>query len=110
MDSLPWQIAALNLGLIWSLKITALVLGYLCVRLGHHLISSGVKGEFEFTAKGFGAHTALKAVSPGLLFVVLGVALMAYSVSVEKIVTVESSSISAAPEVPLPASTGSKNR
>lgn len=101
-----WQIVALDLLLIWMLKCVALILGYLCVRLGHQLLFAGVKGEFQFSAKGFGASTTLKAVSPGLLFVLLGVLLMIYAVAVNKVVDVSMPANTTAPEVPLPAPEG----
>jgi len=41
-------IAALNLVLIFLLKTVALVLGYLTIKLGHDLVSSGVKANSSF--------------------------------------------------------------
>jgi hypothetical protein len=68
------------------MKIVCFILGYLTIRLGHQLISSGVKGEFKFSASMGGAKADLASVSPGLLFVLLGVLLIGYAIGVEKAV------------------------
>ncbi len=104
MELNVWQLAAVNLVLLFLLKALALVLGYLCVRLGQQLISSGAKGEFKFSAEGLGAKTNLVSISPGLLFVLLGICLMIYSVAVDKIVKVGPQAAAEAPEVPFPGS------
>ena len=66
------------------MKIVCFVLGYLTIRLGHDLIARGVAGEFKFSASFSGAKADLASVSPGLLFVLLGVGLIAYAMYVEK--------------------------
>lgn len=71
------------------MKIVCFILGYLTIRLGHQLIASGVKGEFKFSANLGGAKADLASVSPGLLFVLLGVLLIGYAIYVEKGVTME---------------------
>lgn len=58
------------------MKIVCFIIGYLIIRLGYNLISSGVKGEFKFSGKLGGLTTDLRSVSPGLLFVLLGVLLI----------------------------------
>ncbi len=63
-------------GLVVLMKIVCFILGYLTIRLGHNLISSGVKGEFKFSGSLMGAKADLVSVSPGLLFVLLGVVLI----------------------------------
>ena len=71
-------------GLIIFMKIVCFILGYLTIRLGYLLISSGVTGQFKFSAKLAGAQADLASVSPGLLFVLLGVLLIGYAIYVEK--------------------------
>ena len=73
-----------SFALIVLMKIVCFILGYLTIRLGYLLIESGAKGEFKFSASFGGNKTDLASVSPGLLFVLLGVLLMVFAVSVEK--------------------------
>ncbi len=70
--------------LVIFMKIVCFVLGYFIVRLGYKLIASGVKGEFKFSAGLGGVKTDLASVSPGLLFVLLGTALIGYAIYVDK--------------------------
>jgi|RhiMetdeSRZDD1v2_1073273.scaffolds.fasta_scaffold251112_3 hypothetical protein len=69
---------------VFAMKITCFLLAYLTIRLGHSLIVAGVKGEFKFSANFAGAKADLASVSPGLLFVVLGIALAVFAIRVEK--------------------------
>jgi hypothetical protein len=64
---------ALSLIVVLVLKVVCFILGYLTVRLGHQLISAGVKGEFKFSARLSGTGADLASASPGLLFILLGV-------------------------------------
>lgn len=73
-----------SLSLIFTMKIACFILGYLTVRLGYQLISAGVKGEFKFSGQLLGLKADLASVSPGLLFVALGVFLIGYAIHVEK--------------------------
>jgi hypothetical protein len=79
---------AVSLAMIVAMKIVCFVLGYLTIRLGHSLIASGVKGQFKFAASLGGMKADLASVSPGLLFVLLGVLLIGYAMYVEKAVNV----------------------
>lgn len=92
-------------GLVVLMKIVCFILGYMTIRLGYQLIASGVKGEFKFSANVGGAKADLASVSPGLLFVLLGVFLIGYAIYVEKEcrtkTTIESTS-SVESEPPLP--------
>lgn len=90
--------------LIILMKIVCFVLGYLTVRLGYVLIASGVKGEFKFAATMGGAKADLASVSPGLLFVLLGVLLIGYAIYVEKAttLTLPSAALNASPAPPKP--------
>ena len=84
-----YELALANQVLVFTLKAICLILGYLVVRLGHRLIESGVKGEFKFHADYKGLRAGLVSVSPGLLFVLLGVALMGYAIYVSKVTEVD---------------------
>ena len=99
----------ISLGLVILMKIVCFILGYLTVRLGYQLIASGVKGEFKFAASMGGLKTDLASVSPGLLFVLLGVGLIGYAVFVEKTVQIKlppaqttATTLPAPPEPPVP--------
>jgi hypothetical protein len=70
--------------MIIFMKIIVFILGYLTVRMGHDLIKSGVKGEFKFSANLGGAKADLASVSPGLLFLLLGVFLIGYAIYLDK--------------------------
>ncbi len=88
-----------SFGLVILMKIVCFVLGYLTIRLGYQLIASGVKGEFKFSAKLGGVKTDLASVSPGLLFVLLGVLLIGFAMYVEKGVVFEKKGAELPPEV-----------
>jgi hypothetical protein len=66
------------------MKIVCFILGYKTVVLGYKLILAGSKGEFKFSASLSGLKADLAGVSPGLLFVFLGVVLIGYAMYVEK--------------------------
>jgi hypothetical protein len=108
MDSLLLKAALINLFLLFLLKVIALILGFGTIRLGHDLISQGAKGEFKFKTSVGGVKADLTSVSPGLLFVLLGVLLIGYAVYVNKVAHVSSTSTKApaptstVPDVPLP--------
>jgi hypothetical protein len=69
---------------ITVLKLTAFILGYLIVRLGHDTLIKGVTGELNFGFKGGPISGKLKAASPGALFVLAGGAIIAWGLFVEK--------------------------
>ena len=93
-----------SLALIMVMKIVCFVLGYLTVRLGYKLIVSGVTGEFKLAATLGGLKADLASVSPGLLFVLLGVLLIGYAIGLSKDVTVAlpTQAAKAAPAPPVP--------
>jgi hypothetical protein len=66
------------------MKIVCFILGYKIVKLGYLLVSSGVKGEFRFSANFIGFKSDLASLSPGLLFVLLGVLLMTTAIYINK--------------------------
>ncbi|HEC15605.1 MAG TPA: hypothetical protein ENI99_03390 [Sedimenticola sp.] len=61
---------------ITAIKITAFILGYLIVRLGHDTLIKGITGEIDFGFKGSGIETKLKAGSPGAFFILAGAAII----------------------------------
>lgn len=65
---------------VMTLRVLALVLGYRVVKLGYEALIKGVAGNFDFGGK-VKSDVELKLVStsPGLLFVLLGVALMGWA-------------------------------
>ena len=103
-DMSPAGLAAYNLTLLFLLKLASLLIGFLTIRLGYVLLQSGAKGEFKFSGKIGGASADLASMSPGLLFVLLGVALIGYAVFVEKIIELRIPTEQAVtvPDAPLP--------
>lgn len=83
----------IGLAMLIAMKIVIFILGYLTIRMGYKLISSGVEGKFKFAAKLGGFKADLASVSPGLLFVLLGVMLIGIAVYVDKSITIEPTSI-----------------
>lgn len=71
------------------LKVTAFVIGYLIVKLGHDTMIKGVTGEFDFGFSGSGVQTKLKSASPGVFFILMGAAIIIWGLTVEKPFTVE---------------------
>ena len=69
---------------ILLLKITAFVLGYLIVRLGHDTMIKGVSGQINFGFSGSGVSAKLKSATPGALFVLLGSAIIIWGLVVQK--------------------------
>lgn len=86
--ALPTEVA-LNLTFVFLLKCLGLVLAYLTIRLGYSLLTAGVKGEFKFSANLHGAKADLASASPGLLFVLLAIALAMYAIGVKKVTEYE---------------------
>ncbi len=69
---------------ILALKITAFVLGYHIVKLGHDTLIKGVSGQLDFGFSGSGFKAKLKAASPGALFVLMGAAIIIWGLTVQK--------------------------
>jgi len=82
-DIVFWQYL-ISFALVVVMKIVCFVFGYLTIHLGYRLIASGAKGEFKFAASLGSFKGNLVSVSPGLLFVLLGVLLIGYALFVEK--------------------------
>jgi hypothetical protein len=66
------------------LKVTAFVLGYLIVKLGHDTMIKGIKGDIDFGFSGSGITTKLKSGSPGAFFVLAGAAIIIWGLIVQK--------------------------
>lgn len=64
-------------------KLVVIILAYKTIKLGYDLLLRGVKGDFQFSSEISGYKADLRSASPGLLFVVLGCAIMAIAI-VEK--------------------------
>jgi hypothetical protein len=69
---------------VTAIKITAFVIGYLIVRLGHDTLIKGVTGDIDFGLEGKGLKTKLKAGSPGAFFVLAGAAIILWGLFVSK--------------------------
>jgi hypothetical protein len=86
------------------MKIVCFIISYKVVKLGYQLISAGVKGEFKFSSNFIGFKADLASISPGLLFVLLGVMFMVVAVYVTKNVTYQREGPSSTRvETPVPA-------
>ena len=97
MASLDTNTAGLlAFAMIILMKIVCFILGYLIVRLGFVLIKSGVTGEFKFAGSWAGFKADLASVSPGLLFVLLGVFLISFAMYSDKSVNVHRQPMSSA--------------
>ena len=97
----PESAYLISVGMVIVMKIVCFILGYLTIRLGYKLITGGVKGEFKFSAKLGGAKADLASMSPGLLFVLLGVLLIGYAMYVEKGVELQRNPTIQAAEKPI---------
>ena len=90
---------------VFVLKLVCFVLGFLVVRIGAGLLRDGITGSFTFKTELNGAKADLASASPGLLFVLLGVALIGYAMWVAKDSSYRETPgapASAPPDVPLP--------
>ncbi len=75
-------------------KVMALCSGVFIVYLGYLLLKLGITGKFEFSMKLDGAKADLRSVSPGLLFVLLGVILCGIAVISKYEATIENGTTS----------------
>lgn len=81
----PIHLPVIQLVLLFVLKIVVFIIGYKVVFMGKDLLEKGVKGEFKFKSSIAGVKHDLVSASPGLLFLLLGVGLIAYAIGVTKI-------------------------
>lgn len=66
------------------IKITAFVIGYLIVRLGHDTLVKGITGDIDFGLKRSNFEVKLISASPGAFFVLAGAAIILWGLYVEK--------------------------
>lgn len=66
------------------MKVTAIVIGYLIVRLGHDTLIRGITGELDFGFSGGGTEAKLKSATPGAAFVLAGAAIIVWALAVQK--------------------------
>lgn len=66
---------------VTALKMVALVLGYLVVKLGYTTMMAGVKGKDSVELGAFGTTFKFKGVTPGLALSIVGVLLMGWALS-----------------------------
>lgn len=79
---------------IVAIKITAIIIGYQIVKLGHDALTRGIKGEFDFGGKVDGKlEFKLISASPGLFFVLFGSFIIVWALYVEKPVSWYSHSV-----------------
>ena len=93
----PENLYLISFSLIILMKIVCFILSYKIIKLGYNLISAGVKGEFKFSSDFIGFKSDLQSLSPGLLFIVLGVLLMMVAIFTDKAITFQSSKKTAPP-------------
>lgn len=67
------------------IKVTAMIVGYLIVKLGFDALVRGIKGEFDFSGK-LASHGELRllSASPGLFFILFGSLIIIWALTVEK--------------------------
>jgi hypothetical protein len=85
----PESLYLISVSLVIIMKIVCFILSYKIIRLGYNLIFAGVKGEFKFASNFIGFKADLTSLSPGLLFVLLGVLLMVVAIYINKNVTLQ---------------------
>jgi hypothetical protein len=90
MQLTPEFLYLVSYGLVILMKIVCFIISYKIVKLGYNLISSGAKGEFKFAYEFVGLKADLASVSPGLLFVLLGVLFSIVAINVNKTITYQS--------------------
>jgi NhaP-type Na+/H+ or K+/H+ antiporter len=89
----PKNLYLINLVLVFIYKIVAIIIGYCTIKLGYRLIKNGFKGKFKFNAQYKGFKADLYSASPGLLFVLLGSALIVFSIVTKYPLTYKEKSI-----------------
>ncbi|PWV56412.1 hypothetical protein [Chitinophaga sp. S165] len=73
-----------NLWMLFILKLVCLIIGFQIVRHSWRMMYEGIKGEYKFTSDLKGLKGGIVSSSPGLLFLILGVFLIAYGLFVRK--------------------------
>jgi hypothetical protein len=88
----PEVLYLISYTLVILMKIICFVLSYKIIKLGYYLITAGVKGEFKFSSSFLGFKADLASLSPGLLFVLLGVLFMMVAIYVNKTISLQTTS------------------
>ncbi len=100
MQLSPEFLYLFSYALVILMKIVCFIISYKIVKLGYVLVQSGVKGEFKFSSNFAGFKADLASVSPGLLFVLLGVLFMVVAITVNKTITYRNEGIAPTQYVP----------
>jgi hypothetical protein len=85
-----YSLTAIGIASNAGVKVVCFILGYKTIKLGYQMMKDGIKGEFNFSADYKGIKGGLVSSSPGLLFLLLGVLLIGYSMAVKKTVSLDS--------------------
>jgi hypothetical protein len=93
IDAATWSYAVFAAS-VTLVKVVALVIGYLVVRLGYTTMMAGVHGKDSVELRIPGARFAFKGVTPGLALGVVGVLMMIWALSTKHHFTTEASSAS----------------
>lgn len=83
-----WQASdiniAINLLLVFLEKAICFYIGYNVIKIGSALLREGVTGKFTFKGEFKGIKADLASVSPGLLFLLLGIFIIGFALLVVK--------------------------
>jgi hypothetical protein len=93
IDAAAWSYVVFA-ATVTLVKVVALVIGYLVVRLGYTTMMAGVHGKDSVELKFPGARFAFKGVTPGLALGVVGVLMMIWALSTKHHFATEASSAS----------------
>ena len=90
MQLTPEFVYLVSYSLVILMKIVCFVISYKVVKLGYNLVNAGVRGEFKFSYEFAGLKADLASLSPGLLFVLLGMLFSVVAITVNKTITYQS--------------------
>lgn len=77
-------IAIAHMVSVLIIKLTAFIIGYKIAKLGYETLVKGISGQIDFGFQGGTVSAKLKSASPGSFFVLLGAAIIAWGLFVEK--------------------------
>jgi hypothetical protein len=80
INAITWNYGVFAV-VVTAIKIVALVIGYLVVKLGYTTMMAGIKGNDSVELAALGTKFKFKGVTPGLALGIVGVLLMAWSLS-----------------------------
>ncbi len=93
IDAAAWSYVVFAVA-VTLVKIAALIVGYLVVKLGYTTMMAGVQGKDSIEMKFANARFGFKGVTPGLALGVVGVLMMIWALSTKQHFTTEASSSS----------------